>query len=70
MARLPLTATSIEDLLGRLGTLQGTRGRAPVLPQGTPAFTERMEDVERVVKVGQTDREPASTLEFHPFAKP
>jgi hypothetical protein len=29
-----------------------------------------MKDVERVIQVGQTDREPASSLEFHPFAKP
>ena len=53
LARLSLTTTPIESLLGRVGTLQGTRGRAPGLPQGTPPFTERVEDVERVVEVGQ-----------------
>ncbi len=70
LARLSLTTTPIELLLSRVGTLQGARGRAPGLPQRTPPFAERMEDVERVVEVGQTGVASAGTLEFHPFAQP
>src|SRR4051794_19326475 len=29
-----------------------------------------MEDVERVIEIGQTGREPAGPLEFHPFTQP
>ena len=69
LARLPLTAAPVEFLLGRVGTLQGAGGRAPGLPQRTPPFTERMEDVERVVEVGQAGGATAGALELHPFAQ-
>ena len=69
LARLPLTAAPVEFLLGRVGTLQGTGGRAPGLPQRTSPFTERMEDVERVVEVGQTGGATAGALELHPFTQ-
>jgi hypothetical protein len=69
LARLSLTNTPVESLLGRVGTLQGTRGRAPGRPQGSPPLTERVEDVERVVEVGQAGGESAGTLELHPLAQ-
>src|SRR4051794_7333410 len=67
---LSLTTSPIEVLPGHVGTLQGTPGRAPTRPQRTPPFTERMEDVERVVEVGLAGCEPAGALESHPFPKP
>jgi hypothetical protein len=70
LAGLSLAATPIEALLGRVGTLQGAAGRAPSLPQRTPPFAERMEDVERVLEVGLTDGATTGSLEFHPFAQP
>jgi hypothetical protein len=70
LARLPLTATPVESLLGRVGTLQGPRGPAPGRSQGTPSFTERVEDVKRVVEIGEAGGAAAGTLEFHPFAQP
>src|SRR4051812_42021007 len=59
----------VEPLLRRVGAVQGTSGRAPGLPQGTPPFAECMEDVERVVEVGQTGGAAARALELHPFAQ-
>ena len=50
--------------------LQGAGGRARGLPQRTPPFTERMEDVERVVEVGEAGgaRRPRSS--FIPLPSP
>src|SRR5436305_7871110 len=60
----------VEPLLGRIGAIQGAAGRGPGLPQSTPSFTERMEDVERVVEVGEVGGATAGALELHPFTQP
>src|SRR5262249_6642596 len=64
LARQSLTATLVQRLLGRVGTLQGTGSRAPGRPQGTPPFAERVEDVERVVESGQTRGATAGLLQL------
>src|SRR5450631_4256380 len=67
--RSSLAAEPVESLLRHVGTLQGAGGHAPGLPQRTSPFAERMEDVERVVEVGQAGGTTAGTLEFHPLTQ-
>jgi hypothetical protein len=72
LTRLPLTAKSVEFLLSPVGAIEGAGGRAPGLPQRTLPFTERMEDIERIVEIGEVSRATAAALELDPWyvAKP
>jgi len=70
LTRSPLAAAPVESLLGRLGAIQGAGGRAPGRPQRASPFAERVEDVERVVEVGQARGATAGALELHPSTQP
>ena len=69
LARSPLAAAPVDGLLGRLGPLQGASGHAPGLPQGTPPFAERVEDVERLVELGQAGVATTCVVEPHPLTQ-
>jgi hypothetical protein len=69
LTRLSLAGAMVESLLGRVGAIQGTGSRAPSLPQRASPFTERMEDIKRVVEVGEIGSATAGALELHPFTQ-
>src|SRR5512142_320239 len=65
-ARLP----PIPILQRRGATLQGTGGHAPGLPQRTFPFSERMENVARIVEIGKAGSASAGAFELYPFPQP
>src|SRR5262249_61428064 len=69
LARSPLTTESVESLLSRVGAIEGAGGRAPGLPQRAPPFTERMEDIERIVELREVSGATAAALELDPLAQ-
>src|SRR5512142_2208888 len=70
LARLSLTASPVEFLQGRDAAFQGTGGRVPGLPQRTSPFSERLENVERIVEIGKAGSASAGALELYPFTQP
>jgi len=70
LARLPLTATPVESLLGRVGTLQGPRGRAPGRSQARPPSRSVWKTSSESSRSERPAARRRGALEFHPFAQP
>ena len=65
LSRAPLAAEPVDGLLCRLGPLQGSGGRAPGPPQGTPPLAERVEHVESPTELGQAGGATTGVVEPH-----